>query len=163
MNFKLSVELVPEKSWGKSLAQLLPKKDWDILRKKTYRRYNWTCLICDAYGVRVNCHEKWEYNDKLKKQILVGLICLCDDCHNIKHWGRTIHALHEGTLTQKYIDKLRQHFCKVNKCTEADMIKHIVEAGDKNMKRGHSRYKIDVSRLKVIMEETDKCLKLRSG
>ncbi len=161
MEFKLSIELVPEKSWGKSLAQLLPKKDWDILRRKTYRRYNWTCQICNAYGVRVNCHEKWKYDDKLKRQILVDLVCLDDDCHNIKHWGRTIQLYHEGKNSQEDIDRLRKHFCKINKCTEADMIKHIVEIGDKNMKRGHSRYKIDFSGLKSIMEETDRCLKLR--
>ena len=159
---KLEIELVPEKSWGKSLARLLPKKDLDILRKKTYRRYNWTCQICGSYGVRVNCHEKWEYDHKLKRQILVGLVCLCDDCHNIKHWGRTIQLYHEGKLTSGDIDHLREHFCRVNKCTEEDMIEHIVEAGDKNMKRGHSRYKIDFSKLKSIMEETSKCLKLRS-
>jgi len=42
------------------------------------------------------------------------------------------------------------------------MLRHIVAAGDRNMRRGRSRYKIDFSRLKSIMEETDKCLKLRS-
>ena len=157
------MELIPEKSWGKSLAQLLPKKDWDILRKKTYRRYNWTCQICSAYGVRVNCHERWEYNDKLKRQTLVGLVCLCDDCHNTHHWGRTIHALHEGKLSQTYIDKLRRHFCEINRCTEQDMINHIVEAGDRNLRRSRYRYKIDLSGLKRIVEEIDRCLALRKG
>ena len=160
---KLDIELVPEKSWGKNLAQLLPKEDWDILRRKTYRRYNWTCLICGAYGIRVNCHEKWEYDDKLRIQKLVGLICLCDDCHNIKHWGRTIQMFHEGEFTQEEITSLEKHFCKVNKCSREDMLKHTVEVGEKNSKRRRYKYRIDFSNLKAIIEETDKCLKLRSG
>lgn len=54
---KLEIELVPEKQWGMSLAQLLPKKDWDILRRKVYKRYGWTCQVCDAFGIEVHCHE----------------------------------------------------------------------------------------------------------
>jgi len=162
LGFKLSIELIPEKSWGKSLAQWLPKKDWDSLRRKIYRRYNWTCQICDTFGVRVHCHEVWEYDDQKKIQKLKDLNCLCEDCHNIKHWGRTINLLHEGTYSQDYIDKLRKHYCEVNKCPVEDMIKHIVEAGDKNMKRSRYRYKIDFSGLKRIIKETDKCLQLRS-
>jgi len=43
------------------------------------------------------------------------------------------------------------------------MFKHVAKAGDKNFKRSGSRYKIDLSNLKVIMEETDRCLKLRES
>lgn len=31
---KLEVELIPRGSWGKSLANQLPKEEWDILRKR---------------------------------------------------------------------------------------------------------------------------------
>ena len=159
---QLEIELIPEKSWGKSLAQLLPKKDWDVLRRKIYRRYNWTCQVCSAYSVRVHCHEVWSYIDQRRTQRLVALTCLCEDCHNIKHWGRTIQLLHEGTYTQDYINKLRRHYCEVNECTEMDMIKHIVKAGDRNLVRSRYRYKIDFTRLKKILKEVDKCLALRS-
>lgn len=157
----LEFELIPGKQFGLSLAQALPKKDWDTLRRKIYRRYSWTCQICSAYGVRVHCHEVWSYNDKLRIQKLVDLECCCEDCHNIKHWGRTIHAFHKGKLSQAYIDKLRKHYCRVNGCTELDMVNHIVEAGDKNMKRSRYRYRMDLSNLKKIVGDTDKCLKLR--
>ena len=69
--------------------------------------------------------------------------------------------LHEGKLTQAYIDKLRRHFCEVNKCTEEEMLKEIVEAGDKNFRRSRYTYKIDFSRLKGIISETEACLELR--
>lgn len=160
-NLKLEIELIPEHSWGKSLANLLPKEDWDRLRRKVYKRYNWTCQICNAYGVQVHCHESWSWNDKKRIQKLVDLKCLCGDCHNIKHWGRTINLLHEGKFTQEYINHLRRHYCEVNKCTVEDMIKHIVEAGEKNMKRSRYKYKMDLSGLKKIVKETEDCLKMR--
>lgn len=158
---KLEIELIPGKQWGKSLAQLLPKEDWDILRRKIYRVHNWTCQICGAYGVRVHCHEVWSYNDQKRIQKLVDLECCCEDCHHIHHWGQTIHLLHEGKLTQAYIDKLRKHYCGVNKCTEKDMIEHIVEAGEKNMRRSRYKYRLDLSGLKKIIKGIDKCLVLR--
>lgn len=160
---KLEIELIPTKQWGKSLAQWLPKKEWDELRRKVYRRYNWTCQVCGIYGVQVHCHESWTYDDRKRIQKLVGLNCLCEDCHNIKHWGRTIKLLHEGTYTQDYVDKLRKHFCKVNRCTEKDMMKHIVKAGDRNMRRSRYTYHLDFSGLRNIVDETEACLKLKKG
>lgn len=162
MDSRLTIELIPKKSWGKSLANLLPEQEWRLLRRKVYKRYNWTCQICSTYGVRVHCHEVWSWNDKLRIQKLVALNCLCGDCHNIKHWGRTIQLLHEGKYSQEYIDLLRKHYCEVNKCTVEDMIKHIVEAGEKNMRRSRYKYKLDLSGLKKIIEEIDKCILLRS-
>jgi len=160
--FVLEVELVSKHSWGKSLAQLLPKVLWDRLRRLIYRRYNWTCQICSTYGVEVHCHEVWTYDDRRKIQILKDLACLCKECHNIKHWGRTIFLRHEGKIPQSYIDQLRKHFCTVNGCTEQDMIDHIVEVGDKNQMRSRYRYKIDFSRVPQIIKETEKCIEMRS-
>lgn len=161
MKPRLSIELVPEKQWGKSLAQWLPKEEWNVLRRKIYRRYSWTCQVCGAFGVRVHCHESWSWDDRKKIQKLVDLGCRCEDCHHIHHWGRTIHALHEGKLTQTYIDKLRKHYCQVNNCTERDMIDEIVRAGDRNLRRSRYTYKLDFSRLRSIVKETEACLKIR--
>ena len=152
---RLEIELVPEQQWGKSLAQLLPKKDWDFLRKKVYKGHNWTCQVCGAFGVKVHCHEVWSYDDRKKIQKLVDLACLCEDCHNIKHWGRTIQLCHAGKLSQEYIDTLRRHFCRVNQCTEKVMMELIVKAGEKNTKRSKYRYKLNLSSLRGIVKNLD--------
>lgn len=158
---RLEVELVPAHSWGKSLAQLLPKVEWDKLRRLIYKRYNWTCQTCDAYGVEVHCHEVWKYDDHKHIQILQDLTCLCKDCHNIKHWGRLVALVLEGKISRDYKDYLAKHFCEVNKCTEEDFLNHVVKVGKKNHWRSRFKYKIDFSRIKDILEETEKCLKMR--
>lgn len=132
---KLEIEPIPKSNWHRSLANLLPKPVWDTLRREVYKESDYTCVVCVATGVEVHCHEVWGYDDKRHLQILRGLQCLCEDCHNIKHWGRTIKLYHEGKFSGDYIDRLRRHFCEVNKCSEQDMIKHIVEVGDKAWKR----------------------------
>ena len=149
---KLKVELIPEKSWGKSLAQELPRPEWDKLRRLIYRKYNWTCQICGAKYTQVHCHEVWEYDDNNKIQKLKDLECCCPDCHNVHHWGRAILMLHEGRFTQDYINHLRQHFCKINKCSEQDMLEHIVEVGEKHQSRSKYQYKIDLSNLAKIIK-----------
>ena len=141
---KLEIESIPEGSWGKSLAHLLPSPVWDTLRREVYKKFNYQCIICGAVNVEMHCHEVWSYKGGV--QTLVGFQGLCKDCHAIKHWGRTIGAYHSGELTEDYIKHLRGHFCEVNNCTEKDMIDHIVEKGREYLKRSRKNYKIDFGR-----------------
>ena len=60
---KLKIELVPHTSWYKNLRKMLPKSEWDKIRKGTYAEYGHKCGICGANG-RLNCHEIWKYDDK---------------------------------------------------------------------------------------------------
>ena len=87
---RLKIELVPSTQWGANLRAVLPKKDWDTLRKKCYQKASYKCEICSDIGPKwpVECHEKWHYDDKRKVQTLTGLIALCPDCHLVKHFGR---------------------------------------------------------------------------
>ena len=160
---KLEIELIPGHSWGKSLAQELPKQDWDKLRKMCYRRFNWTCCICEDYGIQVHCHEIWKFDDRRKIQTLIELACLCPAYHNIKHWGRTVASVLEGKLTTEYKRALIDHFCKVNKCTLKDFENHVLDVGHKNWKRSKWHYKIDFSKVKSIIEEMQKVLDLRKA
>jgi hypothetical protein len=32
----------------------------------------------------------WSYDDLNHIQTLARLICICGDCHTVKHWGRTV-------------------------------------------------------------------------
>ena len=140
---KLEIELIPEGSWGKSLAQLLPKPVWDVVRREIYQRGNYTCAICESTGVRVHCHEVWEYNDKKRIQFLRGLQCLCGDCHSIKHWGRTVSEVHKGNLSPDYLTKLANHFCRVNNCSLSEFELYKVKIGNTWLQRSRKDYKID--------------------
>jgi len=138
---KLGIEPIPEGSWGLSLAHLLPKPVWDTLRREVYAEYGYKCCICGATDKQLHCHEVWEYKGNVQR--LVNLQCICVDCHNIKHWGRTVAMLHNGEFTQEYFDSLKRHFCKVNNCSEREMLNYIVEVGMRYAKRSDKKYRID--------------------
>ena len=86
---KLTIELVPKTSWFTNLRSLLTKKQWDILRKNSYKQAGYKCEICGGKGKKwpVECHEVWEYDDTNHIQKLIRLISLCPSCHQVKHIG----------------------------------------------------------------------------
>ena len=85
--FKLTIELVPATSWYANLRKLIPKADWDKLRRQVYARYGHRCGVCGASNTRLNCHEIWKYEQRKRIQRLLGFIALCDLCHHVKHIG----------------------------------------------------------------------------
>ena len=91
---KLTIELVPQSSWGNNLRSEanLSKEQWDRLRKESYKKANYKCEICGDKGPKwpVECHEIWNYDDQTHTQTLKGLISLCPTCHKAKHLGRTL-------------------------------------------------------------------------
>jgi len=121
---KLTIELVPETSWYSNMRKVMTKEDWDILRKQVYKKYNWRCGVCDDIGM-MNCHEIWEYDDVAHIQYLRGFIALCTMCHHCKHIGLAGILADQGRLDYTEIEN---HFCKVNKCTHAQMDEEVREA-----------------------------------
>src|SRR4051812_44732586 len=84
---RLTIELVPSTTWGDNLRKRLGPKRWDPIRKQAYADAGQVCAICGATG-RLNCHERWIYDDLNCVQTLVGFMALCDLCHHCKHIGR---------------------------------------------------------------------------
>ena len=58
----------------------------------------------------MHAHEVWLYNDEKGMQKLKGLQCLCEMCHDVKHYGRSSVVYGES-----YIKKLVRHWCSVNR------------------------------------------------
>ena len=94
---KLEMELVPSPLWWANPRRLMAKSQWDRIRKQVYADYNHKCGICGTEG-RLECHERWEYDDASFIQRLAGLIALCPSCHGIKHFGNSGLRNVEGTL-----------------------------------------------------------------
>lgn len=117
---RLKIELVPSTSWGNNLRNALTKAEWDIIRKQTYRESGYRCSICGVASM-IHCHEVWHYNDETYIQTLEKLQCLCNLCHNVKHYGNTEILAADGKLS---IDSVVEHFCKVNVCTVEDFQAH---------------------------------------
>ena len=135
----LTIELVPAGQWGSNLRSVLPRSQWDRLRKKVYADAGYRCEICGARGPRhpVECHEIWRYDDHNLIQHLDGLIALCPSCHEVKHFGRA-HVMGRGP------DAAR-HLMKVNSWGPDQTAEYIKASFDLWNWRSNRTWKLNVS------------------
>lgn len=127
-SYRLALELVPLKMWGKNVRAVISRENWDALRwgfyatttKPEYTKIRFDdkfwkpyveCRICGVKGENLELHEQWKYDDKHLIQRLAGLIPVCQDCPLSMHLGRA--------STLGLYDKARQHLVKVNQWTES--------------------------------------------
>lgn len=106
---RLAVEPIPITSRLAALAKLLPRQQWDKLRRAVYRRARYRCQICGRTG-RMYCHEIWHLNEQTGYQWLMGFEALCEDCHGVKH----IIYVHDNPRRAR----LLEHFITVNSLTK---------------------------------------------
>lgn len=144
-NPKLTIELVPKTCHFSNVRTCLSTSDWDKIRKISYANANNKCEICgdtgknQGYNHNVECHEIWQYDEETLTQKLTGLISLCPKCHMVKHIGRSIAIGKE--------DVCYRQLSKVNKWTQSQIQKHIVESFDKHKLLSKHQWKLDISML----------------
>lgn len=141
MKLKLAIEPRPSSTWGLTLANLLPKKEWDKIRSQSYREADYQCEICENVNDQLHCHEVWRFDDKKKIQRLATVLCLCRLCHDVKHFGRSSQV-----YPKDYVQKLIRHWCKVNEKTRADFEKHLTEIKLMSRKRANHYYVVKAGR-----------------
>ncbi len=141
MRLKLAIEPRPASTWGITLANLLPKKEWDEIRRQVYWEADYECVICGSNSSKLHAHEVWTFDDKKHIQRLVNIECLCRLCHDVKHFGRSSQV-----YPKDYQRKLIEHWCKVNKKTRADFQRHLAEVREINKKRANHYYIVKVGR-----------------
>ena len=141
---KLTVELVPETSWGDNLRSRFKPSEWDRLRKACYEQAGHKCEICGGKGRRhpVECHEIWHYDDDQGVQTLKGLIALCPSCHEVKHIGRAM-AVGLG-------DRALAHLTKVNGITKHEAVAHVGDALVQWRTRSQRPWILDISLLQGV-------------
>lgn len=138
----LTIDTIPPNNWGENLHEHLPSEVWDALRKEVYAFYDWKCMICGASDVQLHCHEEWLIKDKSYKQYLLGFMCLCPDCHSIKHWGRTSVLYQQGKISKRELDRLVAHFCRVNEVGIPQLGIHLEHAKARAKIRARYHYKL---------------------
>ena len=146
---KLTAELVPETVWFANLRKLLPRKDWDRIRKEVYARQDQKCVICGATG-RLNCHEVWQYDDANRIQRLRGFVALCTMCHHVKHLGIANILATQGHLD--YQD-LVQHFMAVNECDRKTFEDYRTRVFDEWEERSKHDWSVDFGEYAEILKQ----------
>jgi hypothetical protein len=121
-SYPLQIELVPEKAWGHNLRGLIPGSQWDKIKKAVFGLAGHRCEICRGRGWDwpVECHEKWEFNEKRRLQTLEGLVALCPRCHAAKHLGFAMK-----NKAPEAFAAIREHIMKVNGLTGEQVDKYI--------------------------------------
>lgn len=145
---RLTIELVPSTSWYNNLRKVIPKSEWDKLRKRVYAKYGHRCGICGTDSSRLNCHEIWEYDDHTHVQRLVGFIALCDLCHHVKHIGLAGVLASQGKLDY---EKVVEHFMKVNGCDRKTFEEHERQAFAQWEERSRYEWKVDLGEYEDIV------------
>lgn len=137
----MTVEPRPTATWGVTLANRLPSKDWNEIRQEVYRNAGYRCQICGNSRVKMHCHEVWKFHDQKKIQRLSGFLCLCELCHDVKHFGRSVHVYRES-----YLKKLIEHWCKVNNKNKTDWEVYQREVRELSKKRADKDYIVKIGR-----------------
>ncbi len=119
--YRLWGNMIPRGIWDNNLRKVLPKAEWDRIRKIVYKRQNFRCMICDS-PEKLHCHEHWSYDYKSGSQQLKQLIGLCELCHMNQHLGFCQASLiPKGKLSW---EKLADHWAKVNEKTSEEFYSH---------------------------------------
>jgi hypothetical protein len=155
--YKLTIELVPESSFYNNVRSAVSTVEWDIIKKKCYKKAGYKCEICGDTGINqgkkypVECHEIWEYDDKFHIQILKGFIALCPQCHQVKHVGF-------ARINGKEPEVIRQ-LMKVNKMTSTMADNYIIESFKIWEKRSDKQWKVDISYLESYKNDDNELFK----
>ncbi len=139
---KLTIDLVPETSWFKSLRTQMPRSQWDKLRKQVYVKAGNLCHICGADG-RLSCHEIWAYDERRHVQTLKGFRALCSMCHHVTHFGLARVLAEQGYLD---LEAVIRHFTKVNKVTRKVFEEHETEAFATWRQRSRRKWRTDLGK-----------------
>lgn len=141
----LQVELVPSSCWYRNVRSNVSPGTWTMLQRNTFVAAGYRCEICDGVGPThpVECHEVWEFDDRLRLQKLVRLIALCPRCHRVKHIGHTLaHGRSDRT------EEALGWFCEVNQVPPVTALAHIQSVFDQHGIRSQQRYQLDVELLR---------------
>ena len=140
---KLSLELVPVTAWFSNLRGICEQETWDIIRKRTYKAYDYRCGICGGKGDKhpVECHEVWAYDDFDHIMALASLVALCPACHSVKHMGFT------QTRGKQALTEAIHHMAKVNFIAVSECMRYIAYYDDIMVRRSQYEWALNTDSL----------------
>lgn len=140
-------DLIPETSWGSSLANLLTKRCWDGLRLAHFAAVGGACEMCGARDP-LQGHELWSYFEpqatapiaegcmRFGVQRLERLIAVCEACHATHHLGK---AGLDGRL-----DEALERLAGINRWDDRDVEEYYAFVAERWKRRSDFGWILDV-------------------
>ena len=133
----LFVDLIPRSCWFTNVRYCLAPEDWTRLSLGIRERASQSCEICGASkadGAVLEAHERWDYQDN-GVQVLKRLVCVCQPCHRVTHYGLSkLKGLEEACV---------EHWRDVNGAEDLDA--HLQEAWSLWEHRNLTDWTLDLS------------------
>ncbi len=147
-------DLIPQTSWGSSLANLLTGASWNALRRPLIAANHNVCELCGRQHDTLDAHEVWSYefpgaedwaqrhDPKLTvcgTQHLVGLMAICKTCHECFHTGL---ANARGRL-----DEVLERIAGLNNWSMEEAIEYYKATGTRWERASEIHWILDLSRV----------------
>lgn len=136
---KLTLDLIPASQFYNNVRAIVSKSQWNAIRNSVVSAVYNACEICNIYYDSLDCHEKWSYDDKKLIQKLEGMMALCKDCHQVKHFGL---AEIQGKRTQALA-----HLMKINNISKIKAESYVKSEFEIWAARSQKSYTLDLSYL----------------
>lgn len=151
----LTIELVPQTSWMNNVRAVLTAKQWNALRDIVADKAWNVCEICGGVGPAhpVECHEIWNYDERKQIQKLTGMLALCPDCHQVKHFGLA--------RVMGKADKALKHLMKINSMKKKEAEAYVEEAFKTWKRRSALEWTLDLSCLKRYGIDSEKLKEIK--
>jgi Domain of unknown function (DUF5710) len=145
----LFVDMVPNSCWFTNVRSCVEPVDWERLRHMVYGRAGLQCEICSAPQVSakkqwLDAHERWEYTEDLVQR-LRRIICLCQPCHDMTHYGFLVTRYQWGQVSEEYANRVLAHFQRVTGFSDEQGEAHIDEAWELWEWRNQFDWTLDLS------------------
>ncbi|UOQ44933.1 hypothetical protein MUN89_02980 [Halobacillus salinarum] len=124
--FKLTMEIrKPVYAQKKTVREAIPRSLWNAVRNDIQSKSDFQCQICGRREEgKLQAHEVWDYDEEKFLLILQEIQALCKSCHDLKHIHHAARRTKDSKARALVMQKLKNHFMKVNACTEADFHRH---------------------------------------
>jgi len=148
MPYKSAIRMVPGPLWGKNLRRLLPKSQWNKIRRNVIAERGLKCQTCGKVEIeskRIFAHEEWEYDTGRTPAVarLVELKLSCWHCHAVEHFGATGNMVRSGELTERAIEDTIRHFCRLNGVGRNEFESQLAEAKAAWMRMSQLQWEVD--------------------
>lgn len=127
-SLKLIPVLIPKPLWGVNAHNLLEGQCWQNIRRNTFLRSDYCCVICQRKKP-LECHEVFKFDDEKGVAVLLRLEGRCEDCHACNHLGRL------KKVNPKGFKRALAYIGFVNQITPQVVIRIVGEAFDVHKSR----------------------------